>query len=93
MRVPVVTLVGDRHALSILSAVGLTELVADTPSKYIEICVKLANDWNYLRQLRQTMRERMQTSPLMDGENFTRQLEAAHQEMWERWCCSTSKMS
>jgi len=90
MGVPVVTLVGDRHAarmgLSILSAVGLTEFVADTPSEYIEICVKLANKWDHLRQLRQTMRERMRTSPLMDGENFTRQLEAAYREMWEQWC-------
>lgn len=95
MGVPVVTLVGERHAarmgLSILSAVGLTELVAYTPTEYIDICVKLASNWDYLRQLRQTMRERMQTSSLMDGENFTRQLEAAYREMWERWCCSTPK--
>jgi predicted O-linked N-acetylglucosamine transferase (SPINDLY family) len=92
MGVPVVTLVGKTHAarmgLSILSAVGLTEFVADTPSEYIEICVKFASHWDRLRQLRQTMRERMQISPLMDGMGFTRQLEAAYREMWERWCCS-----
>ena len=95
MGVPVVTLVGKTHAarmgLSILSAVGLTELAAYTPSEYIEISVKLANHWDRLRQLRQTMRERMQTSALMDGVGFTHQLEAAYREMWELWCSTPNR--
>ncbi|NJO16884.1 MAG: tetratricopeptide repeat protein [Thioploca sp.] len=75
MGVPVVTLVGERHAsrtgLSILSAAGLTELIAYTPEEYVEICVKLANDLDYLQQLRARLRTQLQTSPLMDGKQLT----------------------
>jgi predicted O-linked N-acetylglucosamine transferase (SPINDLY family) len=86
MGVPVVTLVGDRHVsrmgLSILSALGLTELVAYTPEEYMTVCLNLANNIGYLQYLRETLRGRMQTSPLMDGVSFTRHLEAAYQRMF-----------
>jgi protein O-GlcNAc transferase len=90
MGVPVVTLVGNRHVsrmgLSILSTVGLTEVIAQTPEDYLQICIKLANNINYLQELRVNMRERMQHSPLMDGPTFTRDLETNYQKMWETWC-------
>jgi predicted O-linked N-acetylglucosamine transferase (SPINDLY family) len=94
MGVPVVTLVGERHAsrmgLSILSAVGLTELIAYTPEEYVEICIKLANDFDYLQQLRARLRAQMQASPLMDGKQFTHHLEATYRQMWEKWCAITT---
>lgn len=94
MGVPVVTLGGERPAsrmgLSILSALGLTELIADTPTEYIEIGVNLANDMSYLQKLRAGLRHKMQTSPLMDDKNFTRQLEIAYRQVWEKWCVGKS---
>ncbi len=90
MGVPVVSLIGERHAsrmgLSILSAVGLTELIAYTPEEYVDICVKLANNLDYLQQLRARLRAQMQASPLMDGKQFTQRLEAIYRQMWEKWC-------
>ena len=90
MGIPVVTLVGEKHVslvgLSILSAIGLTELIAHTPEEYVEICVKLAHEIEHLQKLRAEMRERMQHSPLMDGATFTRDLEKAYRKMWEKWC-------
>lgn len=90
MGVPVVTLVGERHTarmgLSILSAVGLTELIADTPASYVKICVKLTNNINYLQQLRASLRNQLLTSPLLDEKNFTRHLEVAYRQVWQRWC-------
>lgn len=87
MGVPVVTLVGERHVsrqgLSILSVLGLTDLIADTPEAYVDRAVKLARDIQALQQLRGGMREKMQSSPLMDGVSFTRDLEARYREMWE----------
>jgi protein O-GlcNAc transferase len=89
MGVPVVTLAGDKHAarmgLSILSAIGLTELIAHNPETYIDICVKLANDTESLQKLRKETREKMQKSPLMDGITFTHNLEAAYRKMWVQW--------
>ncbi len=79
MGVPVVTWVGNRHVsrmgLSILSTVGLTQLIANTAEEYLEIGTHLANHLTELQQLRKGMRERMQGSPLLDAKRFTRQLE------------------
>jgi predicted O-linked N-acetylglucosamine transferase (SPINDLY family) len=90
MGVPVVTLVGEKHAsrmgLSILSAVGLTELIAYTPEEFVKICVTLANDVEWLQSLRQGMRERLLSSSLLDASSFTRNLEAVYRQMWEKWC-------
>ncbi len=87
MGVPVVTLVGEKPAarmgLSILSALGLTELIAHTSTEYVDICVKLAHDTAYLQQLRANLRTQMQNSPLMDAVTFTNHLEAAYQQMWQ----------
>jgi len=90
MGIPVVTLVGKTHSsrmgLSILSTLGLTELIAYTSEQYVDICLKLANDTDYLQQLRASMRERMLASPLMDYVNFTACLEGEYRKMWETWC-------
>jgi predicted O-linked N-acetylglucosamine transferase (SPINDLY family) len=90
MGVPVVTLVGTRPVsrlgLSILSILGLTELIAATKTEYVNICLKLANNLEYLQHLRATLRQRMQASPLMDAPSFTRQLETLYRELWEKWC-------
>ena len=90
MGVPVVTLLGKQHAgrvcASILQRLGLAELIAETSEMYLEIVVKLANDRDRLRDLRANLRARMQTSPLMDSRNFTRELEKAYRLMWQRWC-------
>lgn len=90
MGVPVVTLVGTtpaaRAGLSLLSTVGLTELIAYTPEDYVKICIQRANDLDYLQPLRATLRERMQSSPLLDGVSFTRHLEVVYRQRWERWC-------
>jgi protein O-GlcNAc transferase len=87
MGVPVVTLVGERQVsrqgLSILSVLGLTDLITQSPEAYVAQAVKLARDIEALQQLRGTMREKMQASALMDGESFTRELEARYQEMWK----------
>jgi predicted O-linked N-acetylglucosamine transferase (SPINDLY family) len=90
MGIPVVTLVGTRQVsrlgLSILATLGLTDLIAYTPQDYVNICLKLANNLDYLQTLRATMRDRMQTSPLMDAASFTRHLEGIYRQMWEKWC-------
>jgi len=90
MGVPVVNLVGETHVslmgLSILSTLGLEELIAYTPEEYVDICINLASDLDYLESIRQEMRERMLASPLMDGQTFTRELEFHYRAMWQKWC-------
>jgi predicted O-linked N-acetylglucosamine transferase (SPINDLY family) len=90
MGVPVITLRGKRHAgrmvSSVLTQLGLQDLIAETPEQYLEIAVKLANDLDHLATLRTGLRERMKNSPLCDCKGFTRSLEVAYRQMWRKWC-------
>ena len=92
MGVPVVTLAGPtavgRSGVSILSNVGLAELVAHTTEEYINIAATLASDMPRLSALRSTLRPRMRNAPLMDGPRFAKNIEAAYRHMWRRWCAS-----
>jgi predicted O-linked N-acetylglucosamine transferase (SPINDLY family) len=90
MGVPVVCLAGDsfisRMGVSMLTNVGIPELIADSHDDYIRIATDLAGDIERLRELRESLRKRMQSSPLMNAPRFTRNMENAYRDMWERWC-------
>ena len=95
MGVPVVSLAGQtavsRAGLSILSNIGLPELVAHTPEQYVQIAADLARDLPRLQQIRAGLRTRMQSSPLMDAAGFARELEQAYRQIWQRWCHRTTE--
>jgi predicted O-linked N-acetylglucosamine transferase (SPINDLY family) len=97
MGVPVVTLCGDRHAgrvgASLLTQVGLTELIASSVEEYVEIAGGLAADPGRLNEMRRTLRPRMAASPLCDGRSFARRVEAAYRAMWQDWCTGQSARS
>lgn len=89
MGVPVVTLPGDtavsRAGVSILTNIGLTELIASAPDDYVRIAMELAENPRRLQQLRSELRDRVQNSPLMNGPRFARNVEAAYRQMWYEW--------
>jgi len=90
MGVPVVSLAGESHVsrvgVSLLSNVGLPDLLARTPEEFLQIAAELAADLPRLAELRRTLRPRMKASPLMDGLAFARDIEAAYRQMWRKWC-------
>jgi len=90
MGVPVVTLVGQtivgRAGLSQLMNLKLPELIAQTPEQFVQVAAALAKDLPRLTELRSTLRQRMERSPLMDAPRFARNIEAAYREMWRQWC-------
>jgi predicted O-linked N-acetylglucosamine transferase (SPINDLY family) len=90
MGVPVISLAGQtamgRVGSSILSNIGLAELVAHDRATYLSQAVGLGNDLPRLRQLRATLRERMQDSPVTDAPRFARSMEAGYRQMWREWC-------
>ena len=90
MGVPVVSCRGatavSRAGLSILSNLGLAELVAGTLEEYVQLIIARATDLAKLRFLRSTLRQRLRASPLMDAAQFARDVEAAYREMWRNWC-------
>ena len=65
----------SRQTWAFLSALGLTELAGHTGEDYVQIAVGLATRLAYLATLRQTLRTRMQTSPLCDAAGFARGFE------------------
>ncbi|MBM4146918.1 MAG: tetratricopeptide repeat protein [Nitrospira sp.] len=92
MGVPVITLAGNTHAsrvgMSLLSNVGLPELVAGRPDEYVKIAVDLARDLNRLQSLRERLRDMMAHSPLTDAPRFVSNLENCYCTIWEKWCQS-----
>jgi protein O-GlcNAc transferase len=95
MGVPVVTMRGDRPygrvGESLLTSVGLQELVADHPESYLEKAVGLASDLSRLTELRLGLRDRIRTSRLCDARGFTRAMERAYRRMWRNWCAAVSR--
>jgi protein O-GlcNAc transferase len=86
MGAPVVTLRGrtavGRAGTSILSNLKLEELIAAGVEQYISIAARLAADLPRLANLRDTLRDRMKQSPLMDAPGFARDMETVLRQMW-----------
>lgn len=90
MGVPVVTLEGStfisRMGVSLLSNVGVQELIAESPRRYVELAVQLSQDLDRVESLRGGLRARLAASPLCDEATFTRTLEQCYRRMWRTWC-------
>lgn len=94
MGVPVVALAGDRPISRVgvcnLMRVGLPEFVAHSEDEYVDIAVKHSRDPNALNELRQSLRERILSSPVIDPVAYTRMVEDAFRKMWREWCAKES---
>jgi protein O-GlcNAc transferase len=92
MGVPVITLAGSAHVsrvgISMLTNVGLPELVAQNEEQYVDIAIELARNIARLEELRRGLRAKMLHSPLTDAGTFTRYLERAYRSIWTDWCGS-----
>jgi len=77
--VPTVSLAGDtpvsRAGLSILSATGLADWVAETPAEYVRIAARAAAGLPALAALRAKLRSHVAASPLTNAALHTSQLE------------------
>jgi len=90
MGVPFVTL-GGRPGTgllgsAILEGIGHSEWIAGSEDAYVDKVVALAQDVAALAALRQSLRSRMQMSPLMNERGFAASVEAAYREMFDAWC-------
>ncbi len=90
MGVPVITLAGETHAsrvgVSLLSSVGMQDLIAESYEDYVIIATDLANNKDRLNELRTNLRQIMKDAPLTNAKAITRSIEEAYRSMWVNYC-------
>ncbi|MBM3570685.1 MAG: tetratricopeptide repeat protein, partial [Alphaproteobacteria bacterium] len=90
MGVPVVTQAVEnltgRASTAILSALGLTDWIADSAEAYVELAVAKCRDRAALTDLRTRLRPLLAGSVIGDAGAYTRAVEATYRDLWRRWC-------
>jgi predicted O-linked N-acetylglucosamine transferase (SPINDLY family) len=86
MGVPTLTRVGNtsvgRGGLSQLFQLDLLEFAAETNEAFVRSAIALAADLPRLAQLRRELRTRLESSALMNGARFARNMEAIYTQAW-----------
>jgi protein O-GlcNAc transferase len=86
---PVLTLPGQsfasRVAASLLSAIGLPELIASSQEEYEALAIDLAKSPQRLADLKQKLANNRLTTPLFDTPLFAKSIEVAYIQMYERY--------
>jgi predicted O-linked N-acetylglucosamine transferase (SPINDLY family) len=85
---PVLTLIGQsfasRVAASLLNAIDLPELITSTQEEYEALAIELALNLKKLADIKLKLAKNRLTTPLFDTPLFTKNLEAAFIEIYER---------
>ena len=89
MGLPMLTLLGDsyqsRMGASILSALNLPELITTTAKEYESLAIELASNPEKLKAIKDKLASNLSTAPLYNTPLFTKNLESAFTEMYERY--------
>ena len=87
MCIPLVTRVGEqfasRNSYTMMVNAGLTEGIAWSDQEYVDWGIRLGNDEALRKQVFWKLKESRKTSPLWDAKQFTRNMEAAYEQMWQ----------
>jgi len=87
---PIVTKPGQgfpaRVAASLLGAIGLSELITQSTEEYERLALDLAQNPEKLRKIKIKLRENRNSTPLFDTQNFTRNIEDAYRQAYQRYC-------
>ncbi|AVZ30400.1 O-linked N-acetylglucosamine transferase, SPINDLY family protein [Nodularia spumigena] len=87
--IPLVTKVGQqfaaRNSYTMMINAGITEGIAWSDEEYVEWGVRLGKDENLRQQISWKLRQGKKTAPLWNGEQFTREMENAYRQMWEKY--------
>ena len=85
---PVLTCPGEafasRVAASVLNAIELPELIANSLDEYVALAIELANNAPGLKTIRRKLEKNRTTTRLFDTPRFTKHLEDAYIKMHQR---------
>ena len=86
---PVLTRLGEafagRMAASLLTAMGLPELITTTAEEYELLALTLARQPDKLVEIKRKLEANRLSTPLFDTRLFATHIEAAFTGMWQRW--------
>lgn len=72
-----------RVAASLLGAIGMAELVAESLDDYEALAIRLARNADELGDLKRKLAQNRLTTPLFDTDQFRKNIETAYTAMWE----------
>ena len=88
MGLPLLTMQGksfnSREAASILTSINLPELITNTPEEYEALAIELATNPDKLNAIKDKLKSNLSTAPLFDTKRFTKNIESAYTQMYER---------
>ena len=88
MGLPMLTMIGQsyqaRMGASILTSVNLPELITNTPKEYEALAIELATHPEKLKAIKDKLADNLPTAPLFDTKRFTKNIESAYTQMYER---------
>ncbi|QLE59143.1 O-linked N-acetylglucosamine transferase, SPINDLY family protein [Nostoc sp. TCL26-01] len=89
MCIPMVTKVGEqfsaRNSYTMMMNAGITEGIAWTDEEYVEWGIRLGKDETLRQQIAWKLKQSRKTSPLWNGKQFTREMENAYEQMWQKY--------
>ena len=88
MCLPILTMKGQsfnrREAGSILTSINLPELITSSLEDYEALAIELATNPDKLKIIKDKLAANLSTAPLYDTPLFTKNLETAYTEMYDR---------
>jgi protein O-GlcNAc transferase len=85
---PVLTQIGEalpgRVGASLLRAIGLPEMIAETEEEYEKVAIELASDPAKLETIKTKLEQNRLATPLFNTRLFIRHMESAHTAIYRR---------
>ncbi|MGD1805812.1 O-linked N-acetylglucosamine transferase, SPINDLY family protein [Dapis sp. BLCC M126] len=89
MCIPMVTRVGQqfaaRNSYTMMMNAGITEGIAWSDEEYVEWGIRLGKDEKLRQEISWKLRKSRQTALLWNAKQFTREMEKAYEQMWQRY--------
>ncbi|MEN6630186.1 MAG: tetratricopeptide repeat protein, partial [Sulfuricella sp.] len=89
MGVPIVALrcptFAGRVSASILTTLGLTDWIAETPEQYLEIVIQKARDLVTLADIRRNLRDQFTASAIGNADAYVKAVETEYRQFWQEW--------
>ena len=89
MGLPMLTLKGEayqaRMGASIVNALNLPELITNSPEEYESLAIELATNPEKMKAIKDKLASNLSTAPLYDTKLFTKNLESAYTQMYEKY--------